>query len=75
MTMQGCPGEEWALKAYGFYKELLSGQTQEITEACCPIPSAGATRIPRHNQHSINFAPGQKLGRAPHENDHEDQST
>ncbi len=36
MTMQGCPGEEWALKAYGFYKELLSGQTQGGTEACCP---------------------------------------
>jgi AhpD family alkylhydroperoxidase len=35
MTMQGCPGEEWALKAYGFYKELLSGQTQAPTEACC----------------------------------------
>lgn len=36
MTMQGCPGEEWALKAYGFYKELLSGRTQGNTEACCP---------------------------------------
>ncbi len=36
MTMQGCPGEEWALKAYGFYKELLSGQTQDLTETCCP---------------------------------------
>ena len=35
MTMQGCPGEEWALKAYGFYKELLAGQTQEVTESCC----------------------------------------
>ena len=35
MTMQGCPGEEWALKAYGFYKELLSGQTPDLTEACC----------------------------------------
>jgi len=39
MTMQGCPGEEWALKAYGCYKELLSGQTQEHTEACCPTHS------------------------------------
>jgi len=39
MTMQGCPGEEWALKAYGFYKELLSGQTQEHTKACCPTHS------------------------------------
>ena len=39
ITMQGCPGEEWALKAYGFYKELLSGQTQEHTEGCCPTHS------------------------------------
>ena len=35
MTMQGCPGEEWALKAYGCYKELLSGQTQESDNSCC----------------------------------------
>jgi alkylhydroperoxidase/carboxymuconolactone decarboxylase family protein YurZ len=35
MTMQGCPGEEWAVKAYGCYKELRSGQCQEHTEACC----------------------------------------
>jgi len=39
MTMQGCPGEEWALKAYGCYKELLSGQTQEINDACCATHS------------------------------------
>ena len=35
MTMQGCPGEEWALKAYGCYKEFISGQTQEIDNSCC----------------------------------------
>ena len=29
MTMQGCPGEEWALKAYNIYKEHVSG-TQPI---------------------------------------------
>jgi len=40
MTMQGCPGEEWALKAYGCYKELISGQTQEIDNSCC------ATHLP-----------------------------
>lgn len=40
MAMQGCPGEEWALKAYGFYKELLSGQTQGLSAACCPTHSA-----------------------------------
>src|SRR5262249_31542864 len=39
MTMQGCPGEEWALKAYGVYKELLSGQTQELTDGCCSTHS------------------------------------
>jgi AhpD family alkylhydroperoxidase len=40
MTMQGCPGEEWALKAYGCYKEFISGQTQEIDNSCC------ATHLP-----------------------------
>lgn len=39
MTMQGCPGEEWALKAYGCYKELLSGQNQENSQACCSTHS------------------------------------
>ena len=36
MTMQGCPGEEWALKAYAFYKELTSGKVQDMTDSCCP---------------------------------------
>jgi AhpD family alkylhydroperoxidase len=39
MTMQGCPGEEWALKAYGCYKEFVSGQTQEIDNSCCATHS------------------------------------
>jgi hypothetical protein len=25
MTMQGCPGEEWAIKAYAAYKERVDG--------------------------------------------------
>jgi len=37
MTMQGCPGEEWALKAYGFYKEFTSGETHAVTDSCCPV--------------------------------------
>lgn len=40
MTMQGCPGEEWALKAYGVYKELLSEPTQELTDGCCSTHSS-----------------------------------
>ncbi len=36
MTMQGCPGEEWSLKAFAFYKEFSSGRTQEVAESCCP---------------------------------------
>ena len=36
MTMQGCPGEEWALKAFAFYKEFASGQGRPITDSCCP---------------------------------------
>lgn len=35
MTMQGCPGEEWALKAYDVYKELVNGESASSMEACC----------------------------------------
>ena len=35
MTMEGCPGEEWALKAYAAYKECIDGQTRSETLACC----------------------------------------
>jgi AhpD family alkylhydroperoxidase len=33
MTMQGCPGEEWSLKAYAVYKERAEGG--QPTETCC----------------------------------------
>jgi AhpD family alkylhydroperoxidase len=36
MTMQGCPGEEWALKAYAAYKEYASGEQPAEAAACCP---------------------------------------
>ncbi len=36
MTMQGCPGEEWALKAFTFYKEDGSAQARDNTDSCCP---------------------------------------
>lgn len=35
MTMQGCPGEEWALKAYAAYKECRGGATSDTVTACC----------------------------------------
>ena len=35
MTMQGCPGEEWALKAYVVYKEYIDGGSGLETSACC----------------------------------------
>lgn len=35
MTMQGCPGEEWALKAYAAYKDCLGGGTSSETSTCC----------------------------------------
>lgn len=35
MTMQGCPGEEWALKAYRAYKECLMGRPIDETALCC----------------------------------------
>lgn len=34
MTMQGCPGEEWAQKAYAAFKECVSGQEQ-ADAVCC----------------------------------------
>ena len=35
MTMQGCPGEEWALKAYNIYKEHVSGTQPSEGNMCC----------------------------------------
>jgi AhpD family alkylhydroperoxidase len=35
MTMQGCPGEEWALKAWAAYKECRGGPSSESLASCC----------------------------------------
>jgi len=35
MTMQGCPGEEWALKAYEAYKGYVTGQQAIAETGCC----------------------------------------
>ncbi len=36
MTMQGCPGEEWARKAYQAYNEQVGGdQPGESNGMCC----------------------------------------
>lgn len=35
MTMQGCPGEEWALKAFAAYKECLDGRPTLAVSGCC----------------------------------------
>lgn len=35
MTMQGCPGEEWALKAYAAYKGCLDREKTSGTPGCC----------------------------------------
>ena len=35
MTMQGCPGEEWALKAYQVYKEHVGGTEPSGSHTCC----------------------------------------
>ncbi len=40
MTMQGCPGEEWALKAYASYKEYLNRERTLGTPGCCEHQSA-----------------------------------
>lgn len=36
MTEGGCPGEQWALKAYQVYKELKEGKQIE-EEVCCKL--------------------------------------
>lgn len=35
MTMQGCPGEEWALKAWAAYKDCVIGAPSASAESCC----------------------------------------
>jgi len=34
MTMQGCPGEEWALKALQAYDELVEGKSVSANGCC-----------------------------------------
>ncbi|MEW6247963.1 MAG: carboxymuconolactone decarboxylase family protein [Nitrospirota bacterium] len=41
MTMQGCPGEEWALKAYAAYKEAMNERRLDQPAACCAHDNPG----------------------------------
>lgn len=43
MTMQGCPGEEWALKAYAAYKDCPGGEATEDPSACCKTTGTSQT--------------------------------
>lgn len=43
MTMQGCPGEEWALKAYAAYKDCLAGEATEDLSTCCKTTGKSQT--------------------------------
>jgi len=36
MTEGGCPGEEWALKAYAVYKLIAGGEYAGGGGSCCP---------------------------------------
>lgn len=36
MTEGGCPAEQWAMKAYQAYRELLNGKEVE-EEVCCKV--------------------------------------
>lgn len=36
MTEGGCPGEQWALKAYQVFKELQQGK-EIVEEVCCKV--------------------------------------
>ncbi len=44
MTMQGCPGEEWALKAYAAYKDCVDGTSVLASSGCCEHPSLNLTK-------------------------------
>jgi AhpD family alkylhydroperoxidase len=44
MTMQGCPGEEWALKAYAAYKDCLSGGVTGDQSDCCKTTGTSQTQ-------------------------------
>jgi alkylhydroperoxidase/carboxymuconolactone decarboxylase family protein YurZ len=35
ITMQDCPGEEWALKAWAAYKESVDGNPSAPIANCC----------------------------------------
>lgn len=37
MAMQGCPGEEWALKALAAYEELVERQGSSPDSSCCTV--------------------------------------
>ncbi len=43
MTMQGCPGEEWALKAYAAYKDCLDGSSGLEMAVCCKNDDSSQT--------------------------------
>lgn len=38
ITMQGCPGEEWAIKALQAYHELVESNPVTANESCCEVP-------------------------------------
>lgn len=48
MTMQGCPGEEWALKAYAVYRESVDHGPSPGTSGCCDHQT-----MPQHNEETI----------------------
>ncbi len=43
MTMQGCPGEEWALKAYAAYTESIGSGTTSDAADCCDHQTPSGT--------------------------------
>lgn len=49
MTMQGCPGEEWALKALAAYREAKGGPDRAEGDHCC-VPGDGQLNDDQHPQ-------------------------
>ncbi len=56
--MQGCPGEELALKAYAAYKGCIDGQTGSETSTCCKNDHRSQTdKEGDHDRYAGSFSP------------------
>ncbi len=63
MTMQGCPGEEWPLKALSAYDELIEGKSV-AEDGCCKSKSRTPGNERRYMMHTSQAPIGSGFGPA-----------